>query len=86
MYSHFNNKSTTRLLLVALAALMAIGSVKAQDDFLNNMFSLTVNPVMPPYTGKLSDYFNAPGKIGGSILVKGQIDARSYRFYLHRCV
>jgi TANFOR domain-containing protein len=83
MYSHFNNKSTTRLLLVALAALMAIGSVKAQDDFLNNMFSLTVNPVMPPYTGKLSDYFNTPGKIGGSILVKGQIDARSYRFYLH---
>ncbi|HHU96424.1 MAG TPA: TANFOR domain-containing protein [Petrimonas sp.] len=83
MYSHFNNKSTTRLLWVALATMMAIGSVKAQDDFFNNRFSLTVNPVMPPYTAKLSDYFTTPGKIGGSIMVNSQIDARSYRFYLH---
>ncbi|HHU27254.1 MAG TPA: TANFOR domain-containing protein [Bacteroidales bacterium] len=83
MTTHTIKQAAARLLLAALAAMMAIGSVKAQDDFLNNRFSLTVNPVMPPYTGKLSDYFNAPGKIGGSILVKGQIDARSCRFYLH---
>lgn len=69
--------------MIALAALAALGNVKAQNDYLNNAITLTVNPVMPPYTGRLSDYFNTPGKIGGSILVKSQIDATSYQFYLH---
>lgn len=84
MYSHSNNKSITRLFIaIAFVALAASGNVKAQNDYLNNAITLTVNPVMPPYTGRLSDYFNTPGKIGGSILVKSQIDATSYQFYLH---
>ena len=84
MYSHSNNKSITRLLLaIAFVALASLGSVKAQGDFFSNKISLTVNPVMPPYTTKLSDYFTTPGKIGGSIMVNSQIDASSYQFYLH---
>jgi TANFOR domain-containing protein len=84
MYSHSNNKSITRLLLaIAFVALASLGSVKAQGDFFSNKISLTVNPVMPPYTAKLSDYFTTPGKIGGSIMVNSQIDASSYQFYLH---
>ena len=84
MYSHFNKQHTTRLLLwIAFTALAALGNVKAQND-LNDYISLTVNPVMPPYTGRLSDYFGTPGKIGGSILVKSHnLDASSFLFYLH---
>lgn len=82
MYSHFNKQLTLRLLWIALIAWMTLGNVKAQD-FLNDNITLTVNPVMPPYTGRLSDYFNTPGKIGGSILIKSQMDISSYQFYLH---
>ena len=79
-------QTAARLLLAALAATMATGSVKAQN-YLDDHISLTVNPVMPPYTGRLSDYFGTPGKIGGSILVKSHnLDASSFLFYLHASI
>ncbi|WP_278479680.1 TANFOR domain-containing protein [Tannerella forsythia] len=73
-----------RLLFIAvIAAIAAWSSAKAQQDFLNNRISLTVNPVAPPYTNKLSDYFSTPGRIGGTMIVKQDIHATSLSFYVH---
>ncbi|WP_314952479.1 TANFOR domain-containing protein [Tannerella forsythia] len=73
-----------RLLFIAvIAAIAAWSSAKAQQDFLNNSISLTVNPVAPPYTNKLSDYFSTPGRIGGTMIVKQDIHATSLSFYVH---
>ena len=73
-----------RLLFIAvIAAIAAWSSAKAQQDFLDNSISLTVNPVAPPYTNKLSDYFSTPGRIGGTMIVKQDIHATSLSFYVH---
>ncbi len=84
MYSHFNLKkqNALRLLWIALMAWVAFSNIKAQD-VLNERFILTVNPVVPPYTNKLSDYFSTPGKIGGTILLKSSFDINYYEFYVH---
>ncbi len=84
MYSHFNFKkqNALRLLWIVLMAWVAFSNIKAQD-VLNERFILTVNPVVPPYTNKLSDYFSTPGKIGGTILLKSSFDINYYEFYVH---
>ncbi|RRD58363.1 TANFOR domain-containing protein [Tannerella forsythia] len=82
--SGFSKTFRLRLLLIAVMAVFAAwSSTKAQQDLLHSSISLTVNPVSPPYTNKLSDYFSTPGKIGGTMIVKQNIHATSLSFYVH---
>ena len=69
MTTHTIKQVAARLLLAALAAMMAIGPVRAQTYTLNQSVQ-----VLPPYTNKLSDYF-APGKIISTITIS---DAASH--------
>lgn len=69
MTTHAIKQVAARLLLAALAAMMAIGPVRAQTYTLNQSVQ-----VLPPYTNKLSDYF-APGKIISTITIS---DAASH--------
>ncbi len=76
MYSPSDKRSRARLILLA-AALLAVTAAGAQD-----WISQTVQ-VLPPYTNRLSDYFNTPGRIVSIITTPQLQDTREYRFYLH---
>ena len=83
MCSHFSKRIVAGLLLTFLSAVPAFTNDTRQGDVRDDRIVLTVNPVPPPYTNRLQDYFSAPGKIGGSILVKNELDASGYLFYVH---
>ena len=75
MCSHSNKLK--KHLLIALILQMNVLSLFAQS-FINQ----TVQ-VMPPYTNKLSAYFEAPGKIMSVITTFNQMDASEYNYYIH---
>ena len=85
MRSHSKSNIFKRL-TASCFALIVCAMAFAQNDFLKQCINLTVQPVPPPYTNRLEDYFSKSGKIGGTMLINLNIQeyaARSLDFYVH---
>lgn len=79
MCSHSKKQSILRrLLFTVFVAIAALSNVKAQQY----QITQTVQ-VRPPYTNKLSDYFESPGKIVSVITTTGMSITSDYLYYLY---
>ena len=79
MCSHSKKQSILRrLLFTVFVAIAALSNVKAQQY----QITQTVQ-VRPPYTNKLADYFESPGKIVSVITTTGMSITSDYLYYLY---
>ena len=76
MYSLSDKRPGPKLVLTVFALLMF--AVAGAQSWINQ----TVQ-VLPPYTNRLSDYFNTPGRIVSVITTPRLMDTREYRFFIH---